>query len=113
MLGLVIRSRVLFSASVSTFRFRVLSSFFGFGFDFRCYVSFLFALFDSVFVDVFRLGFRFPISVIVLIFIYRCYSLLSFQYCSIIANVLPFSSFALVGFTEDARGAGAATPPPP
>ena len=81
MLGLVIRSRVLFSASVSTFRFRVLSSFFGFGFDFRCYVSFLFALFDSVFVDVFRLGFRFPISVIVPIFMYRCCFSLSFLFC--------------------------------
>ena len=106
MLDLVIRSRVLFSASVSTVCFRVLSLCFGFGFDVRCYVSFLFALFDSVFVDVFRLGFRFPISVIVLIFIYRCYSSLSFQYCIIIAIVLPFSSFTLFGFIEDARGAG-------
>ena len=91
MLGLVIRSRVLFSASVSTFRFRVLSSLFGFGFEFRCYVSFLFAFFDSVFVNVFRLGIRCPISLIVLFFIYRSSSL----YFNIVS--LPLS-FCLFGF---------------
>ena len=69
----------------------MLSSFFGFGFDFRCYVSVTFALVDSVSVDVFRLGFR-PIMLIVLCFIYRCCSSLYFNIVS-----LPLS-FCLFGF---------------
>ena len=63
----------------------MLSSFFGFGFDFRCYVSVPFALLDSVSVDVFRLGFR-PVSLIVLSLLFFAL----FQYCIIIAIVLPF-----------------------
>ena len=91
-LVLVIRSRVSASSSVSVSRFRVLSSFFGFGFDLCCYVSFPFALFDSVFVDMFRLGFRCPISLIVRFFIYRCCS-------SLYSNIVSLSlSFCLFGF---------------
>ena len=85
MIALVIRSRVLFSSSVSASRFRVLSSFFGFGFGFRCYVSVPFALLNSVSVDVFRLGFR-PVSLIVLSLLFFAL----FQYCIITAIVLPF-----------------------
>ena len=75
----------------------MLSSFFGFAFDFRCYVSFSFALFDSVFADVFRLGFVVcPVSLIFLWFNYRCCSWLSVQYCVVIAIIQPFHVFLLL-----------------
>ena len=73
-------------------KFCVLPSFFGCCFEFRCYVSVPFALFDSVLVDGFRLGFRCPISLTVLVFFYRCY-------CSLSFNVVSLSrSFCLFDF---------------